>query len=123
MTTTLAVYNSEGCVGRCDANCHDATSPHCDCICGGKNHGQGLQKAIENNHELIGLTPEDLKKFAEAHGLDADKLVAIDRIRNKQSRAHKLAKRALSSSDPGFFKCHGVISTHEPKVYDFSDEP
>lgn len=24
MTTVLAVYNSEGCVGRCDANCHDA---------------------------------------------------------------------------------------------------
>jgi hypothetical protein len=36
MTTVLAVYNSRGVVGRCDARCHDATSADCDCICGGR---------------------------------------------------------------------------------------
>lgn len=25
MTTLLAVYDSDGCVGRCDAKCYDAT--------------------------------------------------------------------------------------------------
>jgi hypothetical protein len=26
---------------RCDAKCHTATSPDCDCICGGRYHGAG----------------------------------------------------------------------------------
>jgi len=51
--TLIAVYNSEGCVGRCDAHCHDATSLHCDCICGGRNHGAGQKKAMENTRELF----------------------------------------------------------------------
>ncbi len=96
MTTVLAVYNSEGCVGRCDANCHNATESACDCICGGKNHGAGLQKAIENNHELIGLTPEDLQKFAEAHGFKCEELTVLDRLKVKNTaRAHRVAKREL----------------------------
>ena len=48
MTTLIAVYNSEGCVGRCDAKCYEAQEPECDCICGARNHGAGLQQAIEN---------------------------------------------------------------------------
>lgn len=54
MTTLIAVYNSEGCVGRCDARCYEATSPDCECICGGKNHGAGKQQAVENTSELAG---------------------------------------------------------------------
>ena len=100
MTTVLAVYNSEGCVGRCDANCHDAMSPTCDCICGGANHGKGLQQAIQNNHERIGLKPEDLAKFAEAHGLDAAKLVVSNRVAVKSTaRAAKYARRELQRRD------------------------
>lgn len=52
MTTLIAVYNSDGCVGRCDARCYNATHPECDCICGGKNHGAGLKQAAENTREL-----------------------------------------------------------------------
>jgi hypothetical protein len=37
MTTLIAAYDSEGCIGRCDAKCHNATSPDCHCICGGRN--------------------------------------------------------------------------------------
>jgi len=48
MTTLIAVYNSSGLVGRCDAKCYNAKHPVCTCICGGANHGQGLQKAVEN---------------------------------------------------------------------------
>lgn len=51
MTTVLAVYNSEGVVGRCDARCHDATTADCDCICGGANHGRGTAVAIANTRE------------------------------------------------------------------------
>lgn len=48
MATLIAVYNSDGCVGRCDARCYNATSPTCNCICGGKNHGVGQQQAESN---------------------------------------------------------------------------
>jgi hypothetical protein len=48
MATLIAVYNSEGCVGRCDARCYNAIHVRCDCICGGKNHGAGLNQATDN---------------------------------------------------------------------------
>lgn len=52
MTTLIAVFNSDKCVGRCDAKCYDAEEPDCDCICGGRNHGAGQQQARENTREL-----------------------------------------------------------------------
>ncbi len=38
---------------QCGARCYDAkSSPEkCICICGGKNHGVGLSKAWNENHE------------------------------------------------------------------------
>ena len=53
MTTLIAVYSSEGCVGRCDARCYGALDPRCDCICGGRNHGVGLRQALANTAELV----------------------------------------------------------------------
>jgi hypothetical protein len=47
MTTLITVGNSEG-ERRCDAKCYDAHGPDCDCVCGGKNHGAGINKAMEN---------------------------------------------------------------------------
>jgi len=44
MTTLIAVYNSEGCVGRCDAHCYDAAEEPSECICGGKNHSAGRSR-------------------------------------------------------------------------------
>jgi len=52
VTTLIAVYNSDGCVGRCDARCHDATLPDCDCICGGRNHGVGRRQAAQNTARM-----------------------------------------------------------------------
>jgi hypothetical protein len=52
MCTLIAAYGSEGCEGRCDAKCYEATTPICTCICGGMNHGKGRQKAIENTTVL-----------------------------------------------------------------------
>lgn len=53
MATLIAAYNSEGCIGRCDAKCYNAKHPDCDCICGGRNHGVGRQKAEQNTRELF----------------------------------------------------------------------
>lgn len=76
MTTAIAVYNSDGCVGRCDARCHEAASTSCDCICGGRLHGVGAKRAIEQDTlDLIGTDPEGaLRAFAERHGLEAGEL-------------------------------------------------
>jgi hypothetical protein len=52
MTTLIAYYNSDGCVGRCDAKCYNAKGPKCECICGGANHGVGLKQAETNTKEL-----------------------------------------------------------------------
>jgi len=48
MAILIEVRNGSGIVGRCDARCYDAKSPHCDCICGGANHGKGKEAATEN---------------------------------------------------------------------------
>jgi hypothetical protein len=66
MTTLIAVYNSEGCVGRCDAKCYDAEWDDCDCTCGGRNHGAGLEQATDNIRELA----ESWIEQARANGQD-----------------------------------------------------
>jgi hypothetical protein len=66
MATLIAVYNSDGCVGRCDAKCYDATLPDCECICGGRNHGAGKKQAIENTQKLAAVW---IKDFARKHHL------------------------------------------------------
>jgi len=58
MATVLAVYNSQGCVGRCDARCHEAQGDVCHCICGGANHGVGTAQAAANAAELLERWPE-----------------------------------------------------------------
>ncbi len=52
MVTLIAVYNSDGCVGRCGARCYDAHEPDCDCICRGTNHGGGREQAVQNTREM-----------------------------------------------------------------------
>lgn len=61
MATLIAVYNSEGCVGRCDARCYNAKHENCNCICGGANHGKGLAKAIDNTREMVDQWLDDYR--------------------------------------------------------------
>ncbi len=77
MTTAIAVYNSEGCVGRCDARCHYATSPECDCICGGRLHGTGRNAIAQNTRDLLGAElAAELEAFARRNGYDVAELRA-----------------------------------------------
>lgn len=48
MTSLVSIYRLDGLIGRCDARCYNAQQPHCDCVCGGKNHGRGIQVAAQN---------------------------------------------------------------------------
>ncbi len=52
MATLMTWGDSEGIKGRCDAKCHHATTPKCECMCGGRFHGKarqpgGLEEAVE----------------------------------------------------------------------------
>lgn len=57
--TLIAVYDNDGCRGRCDARCYNAKCDHCDCICHGRNHGAGLKKAMDNTEKLAEEWIED----------------------------------------------------------------
>ncbi len=65
MTTLIAVYGSDGCEGRCDARCYEATGPDCDCCCQGANHGKGRQRAEAN---VRALAETWIAKWQAEHG-------------------------------------------------------
>lgn len=46
MATLISAYDRGILYGRCDANCYEGKGDHCNCICGGKNHGIGLPHAL-----------------------------------------------------------------------------
>lgn len=72
MTTLISVYNSEGCVGRCDAHCYNAKpGTKCECICGGANHAAGEQQATDNVRKY---SEERLKEIEAKGGWVADTL-------------------------------------------------
>ncbi len=59
MVTLLSATNPGKWTRRCDARCHNATTPHCACLCGGHYHGKregspALEQAVEDwQHELL----------------------------------------------------------------------
>lgn len=52
MATIISAYNGYGQVRRCDARCHEAVTPDCDCICGGAFHGVGSRIAMADRFTL-----------------------------------------------------------------------
>jgi hypothetical protein len=78
VTTAIAVYNSEGCVGRCDAKCHQAApGTPCDCVCGGRLHSCGTSDGaiLKNTTDYFG-------------GLEAARQWAVDhQIENAEIRS------------------------------------
>ena len=65
--TLIEIRDGSGTVvGRCDAKCYNAEQPHCDCVCGGMNHGAGKQKALENTKEYV---KEMIKEYVGKKGL------------------------------------------------------
>lgn len=63
MATLIAVYDSQGCVGRCDAKCYNALLSECDCICRGMNHSNGERKAADNTREMASRWVEAYKEL------------------------------------------------------------
>jgi hypothetical protein len=69
MTTVMQWGNSDGIKGRCDAKCHNAASPDCDCMCGGRYHGSGRNGTFEEVRRQHGTEIlEAAKARAQAEG-------------------------------------------------------
>jgi hypothetical protein len=108
MTTLLSVHSKQRCISTCDARCYNGMQPSelkeprrdaCICICGGANHGVGLNHAVYNvNTRGVGLRRADLEAYAFAHGHDPDELVVVDGLRSKT--AYMARKRALQRLEP-----------------------
>ena len=54
MPVLMEVRNASGVVGKCDARCYEARSDHCNCVCGGANHGIGLYEARQQTAAKAG---------------------------------------------------------------------
>lgn len=66
MTTVLSQTISDV-TRRCDAKCHNAKGPNCECICNGMNHGGGYAQAVQNNYDLFESILEDQGVRIEPH--------------------------------------------------------
>jgi predicted RNase H-like HicB family nuclease len=77
MVTLISYQSSGGDQGRCDAKCYEAQEEACDCICGGRNHGAGIEQALDNTRELA----ESWIEKARANGQDiTDVELAIEAL-------------------------------------------
>jgi len=66
MATLIYESGSSGGTRRCDARCYNAHGARCKCICGGVNHGKGLERAIENTRKMAeSLLKQANTKIAE----------------------------------------------------------
>ncbi len=61
---------------KCDATCYNARAPKCCCICGGKNHGVGRDKAVDNNRRLFGMKAES--RYEIVSDVPGDPLIIRD---------------------------------------------
>jgi hypothetical protein len=53
MVTVLQVWDNERRRWRaCDARCYDGKGKRCRCVCGGANHGKGLEEVVEGLDEV-----------------------------------------------------------------------
>lgn len=53
MSTVIIYRITSRRIRKCNAGCYNAHGDVCHCICGGINHGVGLEKALENGHKVV----------------------------------------------------------------------
>ena len=73
--TLISQGDSSGTWKRCDARCHDAKKPKCNCICGGLYHGK--KSGSPELYQAIKESAEALAKKLEAEGADVRPLREI----------------------------------------------
>ena len=67
----IEVRDNNGVVGRCDARCYEAGTPRCRCVCGGVNHGVGLNAAIKATPNIY----EDVIRANVPEGIKVEKVI------------------------------------------------
>lgn len=94
MSTLIIEGNSDG-QRRCDSRCHDATTPECDCVCGGRYHGKGSgTQALEEAVEEFG---REMLTSMEAEGHDCGGLrVALGMTPPRCQAKYKTANRFVT---------------------------
>jgi len=70
--TLIVATNLDGLYGRCDAKCHDAKEPKCDCICRGAFHG--LRAGSPELLEAVQKYGEKMLEELAAQGYNVDGL-------------------------------------------------
>lgn len=101
MTTVFAVYNSQGCVGRCDAKCHNAKEPECHCICGGAFHGVGSRIAMaDRGHLTDAEILENVRKIAGGGKLRVVRVQEQMTLFPGVTDAEKKSEKALDLAKP-----------------------
>lgn len=67
--TIMTQGDSDG-TRRCDATCHTARQPKCNCICGGRYHGRGSSAAAQEalTEDWLGKDWRQQKAAVEAAG-------------------------------------------------------
>jgi hypothetical protein len=123
MTSLLSVYSADGYLGSCNARCYNCKQPSdtrsktttgaCVCVCGGANHGVGLNRAMRNIVERhIGLRDSDLAAYAAINGKDPACLTVVNRLHYPTYyRAKKIARIRLRPPPPlPLFECNGLAT-------------
>lgn len=79
MTTLIEVRGGDSeLIGRCDARCYNAEHPDCACVCGGRNHGVGLSRALDNTRVLADAI---IAEYVERHRLNDYAVTVPDQVR------------------------------------------
>lgn len=79
--TVMSWGNSEGVKGRCDAKCHNASEPHCDCMCGGRYHGTTRNGTFDEVRKAHGQEIlESARERAAAEGMDVKNFMEVGQL-------------------------------------------
>jgi len=62
MKSLIFIRHNKKLVSKCDSRCYLAKQPDCNCVCGGMNHGKGLDQAIINTQSYYKRWVRKFKK-------------------------------------------------------------
>ena len=89
MPTLILEHGTQGkSRGQCDSRCYNAKSAVCLCCCGGKNHGIGLQRAIDNTRAMT----EELLQKAQTAGTQIKVILSDPPKQLRDSRGRFIKK-------------------------------
>jgi hypothetical protein len=83
--TLIEIRRADGTlVGRCDARCYNAIGSLCECCCGGKNHGRGVERAVAQTREqAFNLISEHWKGLLEMDQRKLQEQIARSRLHRR----------------------------------------